>query len=66
MIPIRFFVAVVCWDLYMDVEPKIVGKKTQIIHLFIGFSIIFTMHLGVPLFLVQHPYIGKNVSLKGS
>ena len=28
-------------------------------HLFIGFSIIFTIHFGgPPLFLVQHPYFG--------
>ncbi len=27
------------------------GKTTQIIHLFIGFSIIFTIHFGVPLLL---------------
>ena len=32
------------------------GKTPQIIHLFIGFSMIFTIHFGVfPLFLVQHP-----------
>ena len=31
--------------------PKIGVKPTQIIHLFIGFSIIFTIHFGVPLFL---------------
>ena len=27
------------------------GKTPHIIHLFIGFSIIFTIHFGVPLFL---------------
>ena len=32
------------------------GNYPQIIHLFIGFSIIFTIHLGGPLFLVQHPF----------
>ena len=34
------------------------GQTHQIIHLFIGFSIIFTIHFGgqIPLFLVQHPY----------
>ena len=41
---------------HMGVEPKIVGFAPQIIHLFIGFSILFTIHFGVPLFLVQHPY----------
>ena len=30
----------------MGVEPKIGGKPPQIIHLFIGFSIIFTIHFG--------------------
>ena len=41
----------------MGGPPKIGGKPTpQIIHLFIGFSIIFTIHFGVPLFLGQHPY----------
>ena len=38
--------------------PKIMVGP-QIIHLFIGFSIIFTIHFKgylVPLFLVQHPY----------
>ena len=34
------------------------GKTPQIIHLFIGFSTIFTIHFqGKPLFLVQHPCI---------
>ncbi len=37
--------------MYMGVEPKIGGNTPQIIHLFIGFSIIFTIHFGVPLFL---------------
>ena len=42
---------------HLGVEPKIgVVKSPQIIHLFIGFSIIFTIHFGVPLFLVQHPF----------
>ena len=34
----------------MGVNPKI-WENPQIIHLFIGFSIIFTIHFGVPLFL---------------
>ena len=34
----------------MGVEPKIGVFTPQIIHLFIGFSIIFTIHFGVPLF----------------
>ena len=44
------------------VDPKYMGVSKnrgflpQIIHLFIGFSIIFTIHFGIPLFLVQHPY----------
>ena len=33
------------------VFPKMVGFSPQIIHLFIGISIIFTIHFGVPLFL---------------
>ena len=38
------------------------GKTPQIIHLFIGFSIIFTIHFGVfPLFLETS--IWKNVNL---
>ena len=39
------------------VFPKI-GKTPQISHLFIGFSIIFTIHFGgkIPLFLVQRPF----------
>ena len=44
----------------MGVEPKIGGirgEHPQIIHLFIGFSIIFTIHFGVPLFLEGHPYL---------
>ena len=42
---------------HLGVEPKIgVVKSPQIIHLFIGFSLIFTIHFGVPLFLVQHPF----------
>ena len=32
------------------------GETPQIIYLFIGFSIIFTIHLGVALFLGWHPY----------
>ena len=31
--------------------PKIVRKKNQIIHQLIGFSILFTIHFGVALFL---------------
>ena len=39
------------------VFPKI-WENPQIIHLFIGFSLIFTIHFGgkIPLFLVQHPH----------
>ena len=39
--------------------PKIGFFLHQIIHLFIGFSIIFTIHFGgqIPIFLVQHPYV---------
>ena len=33
------------------------GFSPQIIHLLIEFSIIFTIHFGVPLFLEFHPYI---------
>ena len=46
-----------CWK-DMDVEPKIGGFTPQIIHLFIGFSMIFTHPFWwfSPLFLVQHPY----------
>ena len=42
---------------YMGVS-KNRGVSPQIIHLFIGFSIIFPIHFGgkIPLFLVQHPY----------
>ena len=47
------------------------GKTTQIIHLFMGFSIIFTIHFGgvsFPLFLVQHPNIhlivGRPIKLR--
>ena len=40
----------------MGVEPKI-DENSQIIHLFIGFSIIFTIHFGVPLFLEIPIYI---------
>ena len=35
----------------VGVEPKIGLFAPQIIHLFIGFSMIFTIHFGVPLFL---------------
>ena len=40
----------------MDVSENS-GFSPQIIHLFIGFSMIFTIHFGgeIPLFLVQHP-----------
>ena len=42
-VKIFFFVS----ELYLGVEPKIGGGKTpQIIHLLIGFSIIFTIHFG--------------------
>ena len=34
------------WRECVGVEPKIMGKTPQIIHLFIGFSIIFTIHSG--------------------
>ena len=45
------------WIVYRGVEPKIGGKKTQIIHLFIGFgTIVFTIHFRVPVFLEGHPY----------
>ena len=36
--------------------PKIVGFSPQIIHLFIGFSLIFTIHFEVPLFLETSIY----------
>jgi len=36
--------------IYMDVSENS-GFSPQIIHLLIGFSIIFTIHFGVPLFL---------------
>ncbi len=39
----------------MGVEPKI-WENPQIIHLFIGSSIIFTIHFGVPLFLETPKY----------
>ena len=39
------------------------GKTTQIIHLFIGFSIIFTIHFGVPLFLETPIYPLKKTSM---
>ncbi len=50
-----------CWKIYHFsigntwVFPKIGGKppKSSIL---IGFSLIFTIHFGVPLFLVQHPH----------
>ena len=38
------------------VFPKI-GKTPQIIHLFIGFSIMFTIHFGVPVFLETPKYM---------
>ena len=42
---------------HMGVNPKIGGKTPQIIHFNrVWFSIIFTIHFGVPFFLVQHPY----------
>ena len=46
---------------YMGVS-KNNGKTPQIIHLFVGFSIIFTIHFGgqIPLFLVQHPYMSPQ------
>ena len=50
----------------MGVEPKIGVFTPQIIHLFIGFSIIFIIHFQVPIFLVQHPYsalIDLNLNL---
>ena len=39
---------------YMDVSQNRCTPKSSILK---GFSIIFTIHFGVPLFLVQHPYI---------
>ena len=41
---------------------KLVGFP-QIIHGLIGFSLIFTIHFGVPvpLFLVQHPFVSRLV-----
>ena len=42
----------------MGVEPKIgVEKPPQIIHLFIGFSIIFTIHFGVNTPIFGNTYI---------
>ena len=42
--------------------PKIVGFPPKSSHLYIGFSMIFTIHFGGkhPLFLVQHPYAQKS------
>ncbi len=39
------------------------GFTPQIIHLFIGFSIIFTLHFGSfpPLFLVQHTHLVRKI-----
>ena len=48
------------WQLFgvsnVGVEPKIGVKTTQIIHLFIGFSMIFTIHFGgfAPIFGNTH------------
>ena len=45
------------WN-YMGVEPKIGVFTPQIIHLFIGFSIIFTIHFfwGKKPYVWKHPY----------
>ena len=43
------------------------GFSPQIIHLFIGFSIILTIHFGVPLFLetpICTPPQKKNITLE--
>ena len=42
-------------------QPKNSGFYSQIIHLFIGFSIIFTIHFGVPVFL-ETPILIKQLS----
>ncbi len=44
---------------YMGINPKI-WANPQIIHLFIGFSIMFTIHFGVPLFLETSIWIVSN------
>ena len=54
-------------SIYLGVS-KNSGFSPQIIHLFIGFSIIFTIHFGgtVPLLLVQHPFFwgGQRVNFQ--
>ena len=49
----------------MGVEPKKRGKTHQIIHLFIGFLIIFTIHFGgfPPIFGNTHMLHGTGKSI---
>ena len=42
------------------VFPKKIGKTPPIIHLFIGFSMIFTIHFELPLFLETSPSSQKS------
>ena len=56
--------------LFMWVFPKIGVFTPQIIHLFIGFSLMFTIHSGVPLFLETpmslRPYFPGGVRISNS
>ena len=47
------------WKMHMGI-PKNRGRYSQIIHLFIGFSTIFTIHFQIFPYFWKHPNIAKH------